>query len=153
VSHANFDKIEIAGLLHDLGKLRVPDEILDKPSLLDERERKIINAHSFETFQILRGIKGFEEMAAWAGYHHEEPEGGGYPFHVRGDALPLEARILRVADIFQAMVQDRPYRAGLDKEQALDFMRGLVIQGRIDPAIFAALEACSDDAMVAARSN
>ena len=62
VDAINCDKIEIAGLLHDLGKLRVPDEILDKPRGLDERERKIMNAHSFETFQILRHIKGFEEI-------------------------------------------------------------------------------------------
>ncbi|HEX5338059.1 MAG TPA: HD domain-containing phosphohydrolase [Gallionella sp.] len=151
VDPANYDKIEIAGLLHDLGKLRVPDEILDKPAQLDERERKIINAHSFETFQILRGVEGFEEMAAWAGYHHEEPGGGGYPFHVRGEDLPLEARILRVADIFQAMVQDRPYRAGLGKERALDFMRDLVARGRVDAEIFAVLEASADEAMVAAK--
>lgn len=151
VSPVNFDKIEIAALLHDLGKLHVPDEILDKPSPLDERERQIINTHSFETFQILRGIKGFEEMAVWAGYHHEEPGGGGYPFHVLGENLPLEARILRVADIFQAMVQDRPYRAGLNKEAALEFMRGLMGRGLVEPEIFAMLEACADEAMDAAR--
>ena len=151
VNPVNCDKIEIAGLLHDLGKLRVPDEILDKPSQLDEHERNIINAHSFETFQILRGIKGFEEIAVWAGYHHEQPGGGGYPFHVQGDILPLEARILRVADIFQAMAQNRPYRAGLSKEQVLDFMRDLVAQGRVEPEIFAVLEACADAAMDAAR--
>jgi len=153
VNPVNCDKIEIAGLLHDLGKLRVPDEILDKPSQLDEHERNIINAHSFETFQILRGIKGFEEIAVWAGYHHEQPGGGGYPFHVQGDILPLEARILRVADIFQAMAQNRPYRAGLSKEQVLDFMRGLVAQGRVEPEIFAVLEACADEAMDAARPD
>jgi putative nucleotidyltransferase with HDIG domain len=151
VSPANCDKIEIAGLLHDLGKLRVPDEILDKHSPLDERERKIINAHSFESFQILRDIKGFEEIAAWAGYHHEEPGGAGYPFHVQGGTLPLEARILRVADIFQALVQDRPYRSGLSKERVLNFMRGLVERGSVEPEIFAVLEACADEAMAAAK--
>lgn len=151
VAPANFDKIEIAGLLHDLGKLRVPDEILDKPFPLDERERKIINAHSFETFQILHGIKGFEEVSAWAGYHHEEPGGGGYPFHVLGENLPLEARILRVADIFQAMVQDRPYRAGLSQEAVLEFMHGLMDRGLVEPEIYATLVACADAAMVAAR--
>jgi response regulator RpfG family c-di-GMP phosphodiesterase len=69
VNQQNCEKIEIAGLLHDLGKLRVPDEILEKPGRLDERERTIINAHSFETFQILRPIRGFEEITAWAAYH------------------------------------------------------------------------------------
>lgn len=103
VSQVNCEKIEIAGLLHDIGKLRVPDEILDKPAFLDERERSVMNAHSFETFQILRRIPGFGEIAGWAAYHHEEPGGNGYPFHLPGEDLALEARILRVADIFQAM--------------------------------------------------
>lgn len=71
-------------MLHDIGV------ILDKPSPLDERECQIINTHSFETLQILRGIKGFEEMEVWVGYHQEEPSGGGYPFHVLGKNLPLE---------------------------------------------------------------
>ena len=86
VSIENCEKLEIAGLLHDLGKLRVPDEILEKPGRLDKRERKIINTHSYETFQILRNIRGFEEITRWAAYHHEEPDGSGYPFHLKADA-------------------------------------------------------------------
>jgi len=129
------DKIEIAGLLHDLGKLRIPDEVLDKPGGLDERERKIINTHSFETFQILRHIKGFEEIATWAAYHHEEPDGNGYPFHFKGNELPLEARILRVCDIFQAMVQDRPYRKGLAAHAVMVFLRDLAEKGSIDKKV------------------
>ncbi|WP_018605867.1 HD-GYP domain-containing protein [Uliginosibacterium gangwonense] len=132
VSPAHCDKIEIAGLLHDLGKLRIPDEILDKPGKLDSRERQIINTHSFETYQILRQIKGFEEITPWAAYHHEAPGGSGYPFHLMGETLPLEARILRVADIFQAMVQERPYRAGLTIEEVRDFMLDMAGQGKID---------------------
>lgn len=136
---ARCDMIEIAGLLHDLGKLRVPDEILDKPSQLDAEERMVINTHSFETYQILRNIQGFEEIAPWAAYHHEEPDGNGYPFHLNGTELPLEARILRVADIFQAMVQNRPYRSGLSATEAIDFMRNLEAQGRVEPAIISML--------------
>ena len=131
--------IEIAGLLHDLGKLRVPDEILDKPGKLDSDERSVINSHSFETFQILRNIDGFEEIAPWAAYHHEEPDGNGYPFHLNGADLPLEARLLRVADIFQAMVQDRPYRQGMNATEAMDFMRKLAAEGRVEPAILSML--------------
>ena len=108
LSDERCDMIEIAGLLHDLGKLRVPDDILDKPGRLSDYERMVMNAHSFETFQILRNIDGFDEIAHWAAYHHETPDGNGYPYHVGGADLPFEARILRVADIFKAMVQDRP---------------------------------------------
>ncbi len=150
VGPGHCDKIEVAGLLHDIGKLRVPDEVLDKPARLDERERKVMNTHSFETYQILRPIPGFEEIAAWAAWHHEEPDGNGYPFHLPADRLPLEARILRVADIFQAMAQDRPYRAGLPAGAVADFMQGLARQGRIDPAILAAATADMDAAMAAA---
>ena len=132
-------RLEIAALLHDLGKLRVPDEILDKPGRLDARERKIINAHSFETFRILRGIRGFEEIALWAACHHEEPDGSGYPFHLDAAATPFEARILRVADIFQAMVQERPYRQGMDDAAVARFMGELVAAGRCEARLVDAL--------------
>ena len=135
----HLDKLEIAALLHDLGKLRVPDEILDKPGRLDARERKIINAHSYETFRILRGIRGFEEIALWAACHHEEPDGSGYPFHLEATATPPEARILRVADIFQAMVQARPYRQGMDDAAVKSFMGELVAAGRCEARLVDAL--------------
>ena len=150
VPATNCDKIEIAGLLHDLGKLRIPDEILDKPGALDERERKVINSHSFETWQILRHIRGFEEITLWASHHHEEPDGTGYPFHRRNLELPLEARILRVADIFQAMAQDRPYRKGLSADQVAGFLDGLVAKGRMEPEIVAVVKGDMSAAMAAA---
>lgn len=135
LDEATCDKLEIAGLLHDLGKLRVPDDVLEKPGPLDEREQKIIHVHSFETFQILHRIRGFEDITLWAAYHHEAPDGSGYPFHLQGDALPLEARILRVADIFQAMVQDRPYRSGLSADAVLQFLKDLAAEGRVDAEV------------------
>nr|WP_321464469.1 HD domain-containing phosphohydrolase [uncultured Desulfobulbus sp.] len=144
------DKIEIAALLHDLGKLRVPDEILDKPAQLDREERISINTHTFETYQILRNIRGFEEIACWAAYHHEEPDGSGYPFHLPLAAMPLEARIVRVADIFQAMAQDRPYRKGLPAEGVIAFVEKLAAQGRVDAEIVAIARASLDEAMAAA---
>lgn len=135
VSPEHCDMIEVAGLLHDLGKLRVPDEVLNKPGKLDVHERQIMNTHSFETYQILRKIDGFEDIALWAAYHHEEPDGMGYPFHVPEERMSLEARILRVADIFQAMAQNRPYRAGLGPEQIQAFLQELVNKGKLDAQV------------------
>lgn len=147
----NCQKIEIAGLLHDLGKLRIPDEVLEKPAKLDLKERLIINTHTFETFQILHGISGFEDVACWAAYHHEEPDGTGYPFHVTAEQMPLEAKILRVADIFQAMVQNRPYRKGLQEDEVIAFMQELDARGRIDSQIVNVVVAHIQGAMQAAR--
>lgn len=145
------DELEIAGLLHDLGKLRVPDEILEKPAALDDDERMAMNAHSFETRQILRRIRGFEAIAAWAAEHHEAPGGRGYPYGLDAAALPIEARILRVADIFQAMVQDRPYRPGLSREAVADFMTSQKQRGSVDPDVTDLLLANLDEMIVAAR--
>lgn len=153
VSPENCDKLEVAGLLHDLGKLRVPDEVLNKPGKLDAHERQIMNAHSFETYQILRKIDGFSEIALWAAYHHEEPGGLGYPFHVPEEKLSLEARILRVADIFQAMAQTRPYRPGLTAEQIRDFLLGLCDKGKLDATVVNAVLADMPAAMAAATSE
>jgi putative nucleotidyltransferase with HDIG domain len=148
---ARCDELEVAGLLHDLGKLRVPDEILDKPAPLDEDERLVMNSHSFETMQILRKIRGFESIAEWAANHHEAPGGGGYPYGRDGAALPLEARILRVADIFQAMVQDRPYRKGLSPGAMADFMHAQKRRGSVDPELADLLLDRLDEMMAAAR--
>jgi len=150
LSPSRSDQLEIAALLHDLGKLRVPDEILDKPAGLNPKERSLINAHSFETYQILRHIHGFEDIACWAAYHHEEPNGQGYPFHLGAASMSLEARILRVADIFQALAQNRPYRAGLSADQVLQALQAFAAQQRIDPDILALVSADMPGAMAAA---
>jgi putative nucleotidyltransferase with HDIG domain len=153
VSQEHCDKLEIAGLLHDLGKLRVPDEILNKPGKLDEHERQIMNTHSFETYQILRKIDGFGEIALWAAYHHEEPQGTGYPFHVQEKDLSLEARILRVADIFQAIAQTRPYRQGMTVEQIKTFLLDLSHRGKLDPHVVDVAIADMAESMSAALAS
>ena len=150
VSQDHCEKLEVAGLLHDLGKLRVPDEVLNKTDTLDKHERQIMNAHSFETYQILRKIDGFSEIAMWAAYHHEEPGGSGYPFHVPEEKLSLEARILRVADIFQAMAQTRPYRPGMTAEQIKAFLLDLSGKGKLDAAVVEVAIANISAAMTAA---
>ncbi|MEY2701170.1 MAG: hypothetical protein RIQ52_1925 [Pseudomonadota bacterium] len=128
-------QIEIAGLLHDIGKLRVPDEILDKPGPLSHEERNIMKVHSYETYMILQQIHGLEHITQWATLHHEEPDASGYPFGHHAMDTPLEARILRVADIVQALVQDRPYRAGMNEPQLREVLEDLLAKGKLDSSI------------------
>lgn len=132
--------IEIAALLHDLGKLGVPDEILDKPASLTAEEVTIMHRHSYDTFRILRHINGFEQIAEWAGNHHETLLGDGYPFHHEQSDLGTESRIIMVADIFQALAQDRPYRKGLAAEVILEELCTLRQAGKIDGTLVGLVE-------------
>ncbi len=132
---ARCEMVEVAGLLHDLGKLKVPDEILEKPAAMSGEEREVMTHHSFESYQILRRIDGIEEIAIWAAYHHETPSGHGYPFHTSGTALGVEARIVAVADVFQALAQDRPYRDSLPPEAIGRILARMAAEGRLDQAV------------------
>ncbi|HIJ27516.1 MAG: HD domain-containing protein [Gammaproteobacteria bacterium] len=118
-----------------IARLRIPDHILDKPGALTEFERSIMNQHSYETFEILRHIDGLEEIPHWAAFHHEGINGTGYPFHPAERDLSIEARIIAVADIFQALVQDRPYRAGMKIDQVMAILDEFVEGGKVDPSI------------------
>ncbi len=139
------DELEVAGLLHDLGKLKVPDSILEKPAPLSEAEWAIMRRHSFDSWQILRQAFGDGHIADWAGCHHETLCGSGYPFHRRGPELSFEARIVAVADVVQALAQDRPYRNGLDARQIGLALERMVDEGKLDPAIIAAVRPHLDD--------
>ena len=123
--------MEIAGNLHDIGKLRVPNSILEKPGKLTDEEFNIIKEHPYYTRLILMNIDGFDKIADWAGYHHEKLNGRGYPFHFNGDFLDQGARIMAVADIFSAITEERPYRKGMTREQATKVMKENVEYGAI----------------------
>jgi HD-GYP domain-containing protein (c-di-GMP phosphodiesterase class II) len=111
-----------AALLHDLGKLRVPNSILDKPGKLDAEEWRVVAEHPRLTREILSRIRHFDDLAAVAGAHHEKLDGSGYPDRLTAERLPLEARIIAVADIYGALTEDRPYRPGMAPERALEII-------------------------------
>jgi HD-GYP domain-containing protein (c-di-GMP phosphodiesterase class II) len=125
-------QIEIAGLLHDIGKMRVPDNILEKPASLSFPERAVMLGHSFESYQILHHVRGFENIARWGAYHHEALNGEGYPFHLTEAELDKPSRIVAIADIFQALTQARPYRPAKDREAVISSLKHHVDQHKID---------------------
>ena len=145
-------KIEAAALLHDLGKLRIPDEILDKPTPLEPEDLTLIQQHSYDTYEILRKIPGIEDIANWAAFHHENLRGTGYPFRVQADQICMEARIIAVADIFQALAQNRPYREAMPLDDLLARLDGFVELGVIDNLLTALVkrnrERCFQEALL-----
>ena len=124
--------MEIAGFLHDLGKLAVPNEILEKNGVLNDQEFNFVRKHTYYTYFILNGISGFEHIASWASHHHERPDGNGYPFHIEDRDFSKLERIMAVADMVTALSEDRPYRAGMDRAQSERTLRSKVESGGID---------------------
>ena len=108
----------LAGSLHDLGKLAIPEEILRKPGPLNEAERLVLERHPQIGFRMLDSL-GVEPVASWVLHHHERWDGGGYPEHLDGEHIPLGSRILFVADAYDAMTSDRIYRSRLSHERAI----------------------------------
>ena len=108
-----------AALLHDIGKLRVPNSILDKPGKLDAAEWQVVQEHPRLTREILSRVGPFEELAVIAGAHHEKLDGSGYPNRLGASQLSIESRIIAVADVYGALTEDRPYRRGMAVEEAL----------------------------------
>jgi HD-GYP domain-containing protein (c-di-GMP phosphodiesterase class II) len=111
--------MKVAGNFHDLGKLIVPNDILEKPEKLTDAEHDIIKSHSYHTFHILNAIKGIQTIAEWASYHHEKLDGSGYPFRCTSIEMTICSRIMAVADIFTALAEDRPYREGMEKDKII----------------------------------
>jgi HD-GYP domain-containing protein (c-di-GMP phosphodiesterase class II) len=128
-----------ASLLHDLGKLSISNRILDKPGPLTKAEIERIRQHPLLTEQILGRVASFGQLAAVASAHHERIDGSGYPFGLAGDQLTMPMRVLAVADVYEALVSDRPYRPAYAPRAALDVMRHDVPSG-LDADAFAALE-------------
>lgn len=129
-----------AGLLHDLGKLRVPNSILDKPGPLDAAEWQVVREHPLLSQKILERVPAFTGIAAVAGRHHERLDGSGYPFGLKAEQLSLEDRIVCVADVYGALTENRPYRKSLPTEAILAIFRKEV-PARLDARCFEALVA------------
>ena len=125
--------LKIAALLHDLGKLAIPDEILDYPDQLTHEQMLYMQQHTYHTYHLLDSLgPEARQIRNWAAFHHEKLDGSGYPFGLNHTQLDTGARIMAVADISQALQENRPYRKKLPQETINRILMSLVRDGKID---------------------
>ena len=137
VKFLKIDKAEtvyIAGLLHDLGKIGIPDAVLLKPGKLEPDEFNIIKLHSVLSGDIVEKIPNFSELASIVRHHHEAFDGSGYPDGLKGEEIPFLARILTIVDVFDALTTKRVYRKEFTKKEAIEIMQKM--KSKFDPELF-----------------
>ncbi|EHJ9979134.1 HD domain-containing protein [Vibrio parahaemolyticus] len=130
----------IAGLVHDIGKLKTPDEILHKEGALSKQEYTRIKRHTIDTQLALHKVFPNAKIAEWASNHHERLDGSGYPYHKTAEELDIPSRIIAVADVFQALSQDRPYRGQMSQTQIAEIMDDLIEQNKLCAHVYEVLE-------------
>jgi HD-GYP domain-containing protein (c-di-GMP phosphodiesterase class II) len=127
--------IRVGALLHDIGKIGISDAILQKPGRLSVEENVLIQQHPSIGRRILDRVIAFQPYLDVVELHHENWDGSGYPHGLRGEATPLAARVVKLADAYDAMTSDRPYREGMSHEDTLAVLQK-VVGTQFDPAIF-----------------
>lgn len=128
-------KLYLAGALHDIGKLVVKSDVLEKPDKLTQDEYIYVQTHAYYTHAILKKVRGFEEIARWAALHHEKLNGKGYPFGLTAKDLSFNERLMGCIDIYQALVEKRPYKRIYSHEEAVHMLRKMSNSGFIDKQI------------------
>jgi HD-GYP domain-containing protein (c-di-GMP phosphodiesterase class II) len=124
IPESDLYQIEVAALLHDIGKIGIPDAILKKEGKLTDEERALMNKHPEYSWSILRMFSGLEKASLYALHHHESYNGAGYPGGLRGAEIPIGSRIVSVIDAYDAMISNRCYRKGLSHEEAVKRLMG-----------------------------
>ena len=145
--HLGYDRLDIqkiylAGALHDIGKMAIGNEILEKPGRLTDEEFSKMKNHAGYTYMILSEVEDFEEIRDWAALHHEKLDGSGYPFGKTAEELNEPERILACVDIYQALTEDRPYKQGMTHEQACGILEDMAQKGWIDARITGQVREC-----------
>jgi HD-GYP domain-containing protein (c-di-GMP phosphodiesterase class II) len=149
LSEAFVEQVSTFARLHDIGKIGIPDAILLKPGRLDDAEMAVMRTHVEKGLEILQRVlaaqgvadqEATRVMTNLVATHHERLDGSGYPAGLRGEAIPVEGRIVAVADVFDALTHTRPYRQSLSLEEGLAIVRQQAAEGGLDPVCVAALE-------------
>jgi HD-GYP domain-containing protein (c-di-GMP phosphodiesterase class II) len=135
MAEVDVKSIRIAGNFHDIGKLVIPNSILEKPGKLTSQEYEIMRCHTYYTYYTLHSIGGLQRIAEWAGYHHEKLDGSGYPFHCTKGEIGTGSRIMAVADIFTAISEDRPYRNGMSKDEIYRIIKKQADENLLDKRV------------------
>jgi len=135
LTERDLEELRLACLLHDIGKLAVPDSILLKPGRLNAQEIEIIRQHPVTGEQICAPLKSLRTILPLIRHHHERMDGTGYPDGLYGEEIPLKARILQVADVFDALINDRPYREALSCNEALGILHQEAMYGWLDTSL------------------
>lgn len=130
-------KIAIAGNLHDLGKLAISNEILEKPGRLTAEEYNIMKTHTYHGYYLLDKIEGLEDINEYGSFHHERMDGSGYPFQIDGNNLKEGSRIMAIADVLTAIIEDRPYRRGMECAEAVRIIEKMGQDSKLDTEIIA----------------
>ncbi|MDI9476980.1 MAG: HD-GYP domain-containing protein [Candidatus Alkaliphilus sp. MAG34] len=138
-------KMAIAGNLHDLGKLAIPDKILEKPGKLTTGEYKIMRSHAYHGYRLLNKIEGLEEINRYGSFHHERIDGSGYPFQLEGGDLEEGSKIMAIADVLTATTEDRPYRKGMEYAEAMGIIEKMGQDSKLDTEIIALVKENSEE--------
>ena len=135
-------KMYLAGALHDIGKVAIGNEILEKPGRLTEEEFAVMKHHAAYTYYILNEIDDFDEIRDWAAFHHERLDGSGYPFGKTAKELNTQERIMACVDIYQALTESRPYKKGMPHKKACEILKDMAGKGWLDTEITVRVDAC-----------
>lgn len=135
-------RLEIAALLHDIGKLAVPESILNKNGALTDIEFSVIKSHVYYTRIILSKIKGFEDLVDIAANHHEKLDGTGYPLGLKAEDLSFEARLMAICDIYDALTSKRPYKYGMPKDKTFKILSNMEKSNKICPYALTVFKKC-----------
>lgn len=140
LSNEEMELLRKGSILHDIGKIGIPDSILNKPGVLTSEEFEVMKTHTIIGEKIIKSLKSFENVKSIIRHHHEKLDGSGYPDNLSGEQIDIYTRIVAIVDIYDALISDRPYRKAMSQEQAFSILENDAKKGLLDPEIIEVLK-------------